>query len=150
MTDEPLTIASWGYAMEWEQLKRHMLSRNSREAYTPEGHNLRQQAWKRWGHKCPCCGVPMHNRKGRSMETPTKMTAGHDGMRGVTPRWRWIYICLRCNQQQGELRFRGWAYVLRKNGDRRADRVLEVAEFMDREAGVHLTPVRTRVTRDVE
>lgn len=103
-----------------------------------EGYLLRDEASRIWGNKCPCCGVPMHDHKTRRQrETPAKMTVGHDGMAGVTPRWRWIYICLRCNQQQGRMRFWGWYYVLRKQGDHRAERVREVAEFIDRVAGAH-------------
>lgn len=135
-------LAAGLYAEEQRMIRwrmQHVAPARGNAPPTPAGVALRDRVARRWGTKCPCCGVPMHDYKKmppRSPEWNRKMTIGHDGsIKTGSPRWRWVFICLRCNADQGELRFFGWAYALAQAGDRRAPRVAELARMFDEELG---------------
>ena len=91
------------------------------------------RARRRWSGWCPCCGVKMTDKrvkKGRP-EPPAQLSRGHDapvgrgGDNGV-----WLYICRRCNNEQGVLDFVQWGRKLLLAEDYRAERVVEVAKLV--------------------
>ena len=92
-------------------------------------------AEQRWKRCCPCCGVNMRSgrglKRGRPMPTNVK-TDGHDiaVSRGGDARI-WLAICYGCNNDQGWLSFVDWARVLYRAGDKRAQRVHDVARFIE-------------------
>lgn len=91
-------------------------------------------AEKRWGGRhCPCCGVPFR-RKAIKPYVPTprdEKTRGHvDPVARGGAQSVWLYICRGCNNDQGCLSFAGFARMLLLAGDRRAERVVEVARFV--------------------
>lgn len=91
-------------------------------------------AEKRWGGRhCPCCGVPFR-RKAIRPNRPTprdEKTRGHvDAVALGGDQKVWLHICRGCNNDQGSLSFAGFARMLLLRGDRRAERVVEVARFV--------------------
>lgn len=141
MTDTAPAFEQWRDAMEQRRvlLAENNLKNAPKQSWRGEGADLRQKAFARWGTRCPCCEVPMHDKRKVDGQ---KMTVGHDGSvdAGGAPRWRWIFICHRCNQEQGKFRFHAWAYLLLKNGDRRGPAVARAAFFLDEEAGLWPKP----------
>ena len=90
-------------------------------------------AERRWGRACPCCGVSMRlkaPKRGVPMARH-QISRGHvDSVaRGGDPLV-WLYVCHGCNNDQGSLSFAGFARMLLLHGDRRAERVVEVARFV--------------------
>ena len=88
----------------------------------------------RWGRRhCPCCGVPFSKKAFKPYKPmPRDMkTRGHVDpvARGGDPKV-WLHQCFRCNNDQGCLSFAGFARMLLLAGDRRAERVVEVARFV--------------------
>src|SRR5690606_16853407 len=104
--ESDVTPEAWRYHMEQRRVLQAEDNRpkHPKQGLDGAGAELRNKAFRRWGTKCPCCGVPMHDRKTVDAQ---KMTVGHDGSidAGGAPRWRWIFICHRCNQEQGKHRF---------------------------------------------
>jgi hypothetical protein len=94
---------------------------------------LHEAAAQRWRHRCPCCDRHMKHfylKKGKA--TPSDFrTCGHD--RAVAhggDRHMWLFICHRCNNEQGWLSFAAWARMLILRNDPRAELVAEVARFV--------------------
>lgn len=87
--------------------------------------------------RCPCCGTRMTGTKVRNGQPtpPSKRTIGHDFPRGMGGDARvWVYMCWRCNGEQGFLDLVTWSHQLHHRGDGRADRVLQLALFVRRMA----------------
>lgn len=93
---------------------------------------LHEAAEQRWRRLCPCCGQFMTRPVGRGRTEPLSMrTCGHvDAVaRGGDPR-QWLYVCKRCNRDQHWLSFAAFARMLILRNDPRANRVVEVARFI--------------------
>lgn len=95
--------------------------------------NLAYEARKRWGFRCPCCGVRMRTKRTRAGQRLPRdqETIGHDQSvaKGGDPNV-WVFICHECNQEQGPRSFAVWASVLAWRGDERALRVRELADWL--------------------
>lgn len=94
---------------------------------------IAKAAEARWGKRCPCCDRPMQRYKIKAGQSiPSDMrTVGHDRSvaLGGDPNI-WVYICNRCNSDQGSLPFEVWARKLFRCGDPRMVKVLELTVFI--------------------
>lgn len=95
---------------------------------------LHEAAELRWRRRCPCCDrhmTPTVSVLGKS-QPGTMRTRGHD--RAVAhggDNLEWLFICRKCNEKQGWLSFAAYARMLILADDPRADKVVEVARFID-------------------
>lgn len=92
---------------------------------------LHTRAAYRWGNRCPCCRIAMTNKTGRGHRAqPLHMrTRGHDRALSMGGS-EWVFICNRCNNDQGSLDFRAWARKLIMSDDRRAEHVIELVAWL--------------------
>lgn len=93
---------------------------------------LHEIAERRWRNRCPCCSRVMTKTVDKPGKTQpgTMRTRGHD--RAVAhggDNWAWLFICRKCNEQQGWLSFAAWCRLLILRGDPRAEAVAEVARL---------------------
>lgn len=94
---------------------------------------LHHAASTRWRNGCPCCGVGMRTGRVKTgRPTPANQrTVGHvDAVALGGDPDVWLYMCNRCNNNQGSLSFAAFARMLVLRGDPRAERVVEVARFV--------------------
>ena len=93
---------------------------------------LYEMAERRWRTRCPCCTRPMTptRYKPGKPDPGTMRTRGHDRAvaHGGDPM-QWLFMCRRCNNEQGWLSFAAWARMLVLRDDPRAPLVVEVARF---------------------
>lgn len=94
---------------------------------------LHEAAERRWRKRCPCCEQPMSKpdfRAGKP-QPPTMRTRGHDqSVAAGGDSTIWLYMCHRCNNEQGWLSLAAWCRLLVLRGDPRAELVAEVARFI--------------------
>jgi len=88
------------------------------------------------GGRCPCCFVRMRNQHrapaGKPMPWDLR-TIGHDVALSHGGDGRvFVYICNRCNTDQGSLSFAVWARKLILAGDKRGEAVANLADFVKR------------------
>lgn len=98
------------------------------EAVNPY-NRLRDAAAARYRNRCPCCDNEMrvfnpHQHKGVTIPKNAK-TKGHLFSRTDVRRdgALWVWMCARCNTNQGSLSLAAWAYKLKQQGDKRAAHV---------------------------
>lgn len=108
----------------------------SSDAETKLNSALAHAVRARFGPRCPCCGNPMHDgrvrkKNARAQNRRDRASVAHDvpvSMGGNVALWVWA--CRGCNNDQGAMAFAFWAIRLELDGDPRAARVAELAEFI--------------------
>jgi len=99
-----------------------------------KGKTLPEAAREVFGpRRCPCCDIYMTRTPAKRFQSNpvTYETIGHDFSvaRGGDARV-WVFMCLRCNNEQGMLDLVTWARKLIHYEDPRAERVTKLAVFI--------------------